>query len=759
MKTNQIIEVKISDIKIGDRFRKEMGDLEALAQSIKDGELLQPIGITPDNQLVFGERRLRACRDILGRETMPARIVDVRSVLLGQFEENFLRKEFTVTERIAIVEALRCFNHGGDRRSDQVRKGENDTLTLDDACARAGFSKDSFYRAKEVEQKGVPELVAAMDEGKLSIHAAQTLAQASSEDQRTCMVKVDEHKATAKAVARLTRQVELDRRQASQQHRSQFSTGTASTEAVQIWCGDCLPSMRDRMEPKTVDVTVTSVPYNIGVEYDSYADNRPEAEYLAWLAEVFAAIKSVLRDDGSFFLNVGGTRRQPWKAMRVAEIASRHFVLQNEIVWVKAISVSGRSHGNFKPINGDRYLNQNWEHVFHFTKHGKVALDRLGVGVPYEDKNNLRRNRAEQDLRCGGDVWFIPHETIRDRSDKDFHPCVFPVELAERCIRLHGLKEEMVVLDPFNGVGNSTSAASRLGVRGIGIDVSPAYCEAAQRRLIVGHDAVVLPMATAESLAMNSVVHGDCREVAPRLPDKSIAIGIMSPPYAQQRKGQYPGVPERDYPDFTVEWMAKLWPKLTDDGSVLIVIEPHVEKGVLADYVLRTQIALRDAGWQQHMPLMWLKGDRCPLGHTGWLRHAYEQILWFSKSAKPFCDPKAGGEETEVEAPRYRHSRWSPGGKSARGIKRASDVIDIPVGLTPKGVDHPAMFPIELAEHLIRHFCPPGGTVWDGFAGSGNSLLAAARLGQPFFGCDIKAEYVELARRRLTEAGSMPKAG
>jgi DNA modification methylase len=218
-------------------------------------------------------------------------------------------------------------------------------------------------------------------------------------------------------------------------------------------------------------------------------------------------------------------------------------------------------------------------------------------------------------------------------------------------------------------------------------------------------------------------------------------------------------VPEEEYPAFTVEWMAKLWPKLVEDGSVLIVIDPHVKDGELSDYVLRTQIALRQFGWKQHMPLMWLKGDRGPQGHTGWLRHAYEQVLWFSKTTKPFCDPKAGGEETEVEAPRYRHSRWSPGGKSARGIKRASDVIDIPVGLTPKGVDHPAMFPIELAEFLIRHYCRPGGTVWDGFAGSGNSLLAAARLGHDFNGCDLVPEYVDLARRRLAEAGAMPKAG
>ena len=69
------------------------------------------------------------------------------------------------------------------------------------------------------------------------------------------------------------------------------------------------------------------------------------------------------------------------------------------------------------------------------------------------------------------------------------------------------------------------------------------------------------------------------------------------------------------------------------------------------------------------------------------------------------------------------------------------------------------MFPVELAEFLIRHFCRTAGTVWDGFTGSGNSLLAAARLGHPFYGCDITPKYVELAQKRLVEAGSVPMAG
>ena len=241
--------------------------------------------------------------------------------------------------------------------------------------------------------------------------------------------------------------------------------------------------MAERLKPGSVTVVCTSVPYNVGVHYGAYDDDRPESEYLAWIGKVFQAIKRVLRDDGSFFLNVGSTRKKPWTAMKVAQVAGQFFLLQNEIIWVKAVTVEGRSLGHFSPVTGNRYLNHNFEQIFHFTKNGEVNLDRLAVGVPFQDKTNLLRNKADGNLRCGGDVWFIPHDTIHDEADRSGHPCVFPIELAERCIRLHGVKRDMLVLDPFCGVGTTMVAADRLGVAGIGLDISPAYCGEAVRRV------------------------------------------------------------------------------------------------------------------------------------------------------------------------------------------------------------------------------------------------------------------------------------
>ena len=249
----------------------------------------------------------------------------------------------------------------------------------------------------------------------------------------------------------------------------------------EILVGDCL-SVLKRLPAASVDVVVTSPPYNIGVAYRSYEDRLPRPAYLAWLAQVGRAIARVLKADGSFFLNIGGTNADPWIAMDVAAAFRADFVLQNHIAWVKSVSIGDDTVGHFKPINSPRYLNHNHEAVFHFTKTGAVALDRLAVGVPFKDKSNIARRGHAQDRRCAGNVWFIPYRTVHSKAQKFDHPAGFPVELPERCIRLHGV-QGATVLDPFLGAGSTLVAAARLGCRGVGIEIDPHYAQTAAARL------------------------------------------------------------------------------------------------------------------------------------------------------------------------------------------------------------------------------------------------------------------------------------
>ncbi len=178
--------VPTNAIKVGSRHRKEMGDLQGLADSIAAEGLLQPIGVTESMELVFGERRLRAMRDILKRDAIDIRIVKVSSIVSGEMAENEVRKDFTASERVAIADAVRA--QLGERRGRPAEKQDGGP-TLSDipqgqnrdiAAQRAGFgSGKQLERAENVVRLGVPKLVEKMDKGEVSITAAAAIAKAA----------------------------------------------------------------------------------------------------------------------------------------------------------------------------------------------------------------------------------------------------------------------------------------------------------------------------------------------------------------------------------------------------------------------------------------------------------------------------------------------------------------------------------------------------------------------------------------------------
>jgi hypothetical protein len=102
----------LGEIKLGKRFRKDLGDIEGLARSIDErGALLQPVVITPENKLIAGERRMAAWKlcnlSQQGKLPIPVNVVDIDALIAGEWDENRQRKDFTHTEAVAIAAALR----------------------------------------------------------------------------------------------------------------------------------------------------------------------------------------------------------------------------------------------------------------------------------------------------------------------------------------------------------------------------------------------------------------------------------------------------------------------------------------------------------------------------------------------------------------------------------------------------------------------------------------------------------------------------
>jgi site-specific DNA-methyltransferase (adenine-specific) len=272
-----------------------------------------------------------------------------------------------------------------------------------------------------------------------------------------------------------------------------FRANEDTSRPLTLFLGDCFEGMEKLLRPQSIDVVVTSPPYNIGVRYGSYNDRIPREKYLKWIRDWARLVRRILAPDGSLFLNIGSKPSDPWVPFDVAAQVREWLTLQNVIHWIKSIYVENDSYGDsvsinvghFKPINSKRFLNDAHEYVFHFTREGKVPLDRLSIGVPYKDDSNVERwKTAGKGVRCRGNNWYIPYSTIQRRSTDRPHPASFPPELAEMCIRLHGLEKTSFVLDPFLGIGNTAVACARLGVGMFGFEIDEEYVAVAKKRLL-----------------------------------------------------------------------------------------------------------------------------------------------------------------------------------------------------------------------------------------------------------------------------------
>ncbi len=290
---------------------------------------------------------------------------------------------------------------------------------------------------------------------------------------------------------------------------------------------DCIRGMSGLLE-ESIDLVVTSPPYNLGISYGQYSDRQDRRSYLDWCAGWAEQIRRVLKPGGSFFLNIGAAPSNPMLPHEIVMSLRDLFVLQNTIHWIKSIAIDAvdgktnprdphlsplsappsrdpgeadakrqvrvegdvKTYGHFKPINSKRFLNDCHEYVFHFTKSGRAELDRLALGVPYQDKSNIARwsHTRGSDLRCRGNTWFVPYKTIQSRDKERPHPATFPVQLAEWCIKLHGVSRIEIMLDPFLGIGNSAVAAQRCGVKKfIGFEIDEIYLAEAKRRITGDH--------------------------------------------------------------------------------------------------------------------------------------------------------------------------------------------------------------------------------------------------------------------------------
>lgn len=189
--------MKISEITRGVRHRKDMGDIDALAESIKSIGLLQPVVVDSNGKLVSGERRLRAAK-LLKWDDIPVHVVDgidgAMQRLCAERDENTCRKAFTVTEAVALGKSLEKLERpkAKERQGSpgKPRTTQNDCSgnlpeqsrgqTRDKVGAALGMSGSTYEHAKAVVDSGDEELIAELDKGKVNSAYRKLKAKQSS---------------------------------------------------------------------------------------------------------------------------------------------------------------------------------------------------------------------------------------------------------------------------------------------------------------------------------------------------------------------------------------------------------------------------------------------------------------------------------------------------------------------------------------------------------------------------------------------------
>ena len=250
---------------------------------------------------------------------------------------------------------------------------------------------------------------------------------------------------------------------------------------------------------------------------------------------------------------------------------------------------------------------------------------------------------------------------------------------------------------------------------------------------------------------------GDCKRKILQIPDGSVSLVLTSPPYAMQRKDEYGGIEEKDYPAWLTGILELFKPKMRTDGNVIVNIRSHVDRGSVSDFVLRTRLAIREAGWIECEELIWYKSNGGRGGSIQRPRRTWEHLLWYSLSEKPYVDLKAcgtasdrlGGSPIQGTNPVYGVNKKG----QHSGVARITDIFTCPIARNP--TNHTAVFPIGLCEQVIATFCPPDGLVVDPFAGSASTLIAAQKMGRRSIGYEmLKDHFNDQAKRILKETKS-----
>ncbi len=226
------------------------------------------------------------------------------------------------------------------------------------------------------------------------------------------------------------------------------------------------------VEANSVDLVVTSPPYNVDIQYNSHMDGGSYADYLEfstkWMTQCFVWLK----DEGRFCLNIpldknkGGQQSVGADLTTLAKKIGFHY--HSTIIWNEGNISRRTAWGSWKSASAPYVIAPVELIVVLYKKSWKKT-----TGSKISDVTR------DEFMDWTNGMWVFNGESKKRIG----HPAPFPLELPRRCIKLFSYVDD-VVLDPFSGSGTTVMAAVHNNRRGIGIDVDAKYCELARKRIL-----------------------------------------------------------------------------------------------------------------------------------------------------------------------------------------------------------------------------------------------------------------------------------
>lgn len=274
------------------------------------------------------------------------------------------------------------------------------------------------------------------------------------------------------------------------------------------------------------------------------------------------------------------------------------------------------------------------------------------------------------------------------------------------------------------------------------------------------------------SLKTGQVYFGDCREVLKTFPDSCIDLIVTSPPYADNRKTTYGGIPPAKYVEWFLPISTELKRVLKPDGSFILNVKERVVGGQRGLYIYELVTRMvKEQGWLWTEEYIWHKKNTYPGKWPNRFRDLWEHCYHFTK-AKEFriyqdavMVPIGEWAERRLKSMngndfiRYESATKSGFGKNVSNWKGRKLVYPgnvLHLATESSNVEHSAAFPVDLPSWFIKLLSKHEDVVLDPFMGSGTTAVASIRLGRKWVGIENDARYFKQGAERIAKEEHTP---